>query len=306
MRRIIIYLVVIVLMSSSVFLGYATAQGSILGGQININSGAINVNTPDAPTNFSIQNTNSSDFWDLLDVPTDIPNSEFWYNFSDEAPINFDTNASTACNGSELLFGNGTCQNSTIFFDDTNNINGSSINITNLIVADNATFFKNVTVDGTNAIRFRDPNIFIRSPTFLTLNLEALVITMKGQILSLGTGAATTSSLSFDTSSNDGKITWSGTSDQFQFPDDVRINSNEALTFRGQSNNITSQSTDKLTIASPDLTITATTLFGDGVTTFTNNANFTQTLILDQSELNITNNGSCVVIFGTSSKMSIC
>lgn len=38
----------------------------------------------EVPTNFSLVEVNSSDFWDDLDTPSDIPGSEFWYNQTQE------------------------------------------------------------------------------------------------------------------------------------------------------------------------------------------------------------------------------
>jgi len=44
----------------------------------------IDFSYPSPPINYSlIATVNSSDFWDDLDVPTDIPNSQYWYNQTD-------------------------------------------------------------------------------------------------------------------------------------------------------------------------------------------------------------------------------
>lgn len=115
----------------------------------------VNPSTPaytgDCPAGFVVQNTtssgvecislsnatastNSSDFWDTLDTPTDIPGSVYWYNMTFNATdilnnitdiytnlssiqdqidgIGFsdtDTNVTTACSGANVLLGNGTC-----------------------------------------------------------------------------------------------------------------------------------------------------------------------------------------------------
>lgn len=74
----IIYIFLLIL-----FIPVAIAELQIFSESDATTDNIINLITPEAPINYSLVPTvNSSDFWDDLNVPSDIPGSEFWYNMT--------------------------------------------------------------------------------------------------------------------------------------------------------------------------------------------------------------------------------
>jgi len=85
-----------ILIFTGIFLVLPLSSSQLIIGSDNPSLPKIDI-TPPSVTNYTQQNVNSSDFWDLLDVPTDISGSEFWYNETEAVTLQqaFDNEAGT-------------------------------------------------------------------------------------------------------------------------------------------------------------------------------------------------------------------
>ena len=70
----------IIFLFLSIIMLSAFASAGLTFGYGNDNKGLVNIPSPSVSVNYTVVNTNSSLFWRNLGVPTEIPNSQFWYN----------------------------------------------------------------------------------------------------------------------------------------------------------------------------------------------------------------------------------
>lgn len=209
------------------------------------NGFGVYIEPSDPPTDFSIQNVNSSEYWDNLDTPADI-------------------------NTGDLT-------------DDNTYVE---------ITGDTMT--GNLSMDSNNAITFRDVASYIFSPSASTLNIITTTLRISGTLIYFGEGDDVNIATVWDTSTFDGNIAFIGANDYFQFSDDIYLPALEYLFFgSGRANNITALDSNNLKIDSPNLTVSSPTTFTDEIR-------------LSKETLNITQNVTCVEIYGTTSILRVC
>lgn len=200
MKNIFISIILLV-----VFMSLAYAQVQISNPR---DSNSVIISKPDAVTNFTLQNVNSSDFWDLLDTPSDISGNEYWYNFSEDSSILGD-----------------------IFVNETGD-----------------TMTGNLLMDEASEVQFRSSTQKVYSPLANTLNVESPILRFAGTILSLGSGGAVSVLMTYDTSASDGIFGFIGNTNYFNFANDVLWSSDKRIFLRDTEINLSSTTNGKLRI----------------------------------------------------------
>jgi len=104
-----------------------------------------------------------------------------------------------------------------------------------------------------------DSKVLVDAPTF-QVDAETQVL-LKSDSVVLGEAGSADVVLDFNTDTNDGRLTWSNATDQFQFADDVAISSGEKLYFRDSALWIGSSADGQLDLAADtEIELTATTV----------------------------------------------